>query len=169
MQLKNTGKAILQQLHDLIVRLSESEYNARLDLLNENSIGKHVRHIMEFFDILIQGCRLGMINYDHRMHSPDYETNPQVALDELQELIAGMEILPLGREVILEVSYDEEDLQSVQMKSSIDRELAYNIEHAIHHMAIIKMAIQTIFPKIRLSSDFGVAYSTIRYRKSEVR
>lgn len=169
MPIKTTGKTILQQIHDLVAQLNESEYIEKLDLLSGNSIGRHVRHIMEFFDILIDGHKLGVINYDHRMHSTEYETNCQAALKKLYELIKGMETLPLGVEMILEVSYEEVGTQSVQLKSSIDRELAYNIEHAIHHMAIIKMAVKNMFPQIRLADDFGVAYSTIRYRKSMLR
>ena len=69
--------------------------------------------------------------------------------------------------VILEVSYGKTDKDSVKIKSSLERELAYNIEHAIHHMAIIKIAVQTVFPKVKLADNFGVAFSTVRYQKSE--
>lgn len=169
MQLRNTGQVILQQLYDLISQLGESEYGGKLELLHDNSIGQHARHIMEFFDILIQGSKNGIINYDHRQHTPIYETDINEALIKLNSLMKGVEMLPLGTEVLLEVGYGETDLPNVQLKSSLDRELAYNIEHGIHHMAIIKIAIQTVFPDVQLSHDFGVAYSTIRYRKTLVK
>ena len=78
----------------------------------------------------------------------------------------GIEGISDGKEVILEVSYAKTDTESVKIKSSLERELAYNIEHAIHHMAIIKIAIQTVFPNVKLAENFGVAYSTVRYQKS---
>ena len=53
MKLIATGNAILNQLMQLSQQLSDSEYSAELGLLHGNSIGKHVRHVLEFFDILV--------------------------------------------------------------------------------------------------------------------
>ena len=75
------------------------------------------------------------------------------------------EIEPVGH-LVLEVSYAETEEASVRINSSVERELAYNIEHAIHHMAIIKIAVNTVFPRVQLPQNFGVAYSTVRYQKS---
>ena len=52
------------------------------------------------------------------------------------------------------------------MKSSFYRELSYNIEHAIHHMALLKVAVKQTLTYISLPENFGVASSTIRYRAS---
>jgi hypothetical protein len=46
------------------------------------------------------------------------------------------------------------------------RELVYNIEHAVHHMAIMKIGVREIASYIGLSSDFGIAASTIRHKES---
>ncbi len=169
MQLKNTSHLILNQIVDLTTQLSDSEYAAKLDLLNGNSIGKHVRHVMEFFDLLVTGYAEGIINYDKRNHEPLYEMDTRAALSKLNSLINGIENISLGKDVILEVSYASTDVETVKIKSSIERELAYNIEHAIHHMAIIEIAVQTIFPKISLPDNFGVAFSTIRHRQSKTK
>ena len=40
----------------------------------------------------------------------------------------------------------------------------YNLEHAIHHHALIKVGLK-IMTKIELPESFGVAPSTIQYRK----
>ena len=50
--------------------------------------------------------------------------------------------------------------------SNVQRELVYLIEHAIHHFALLRIGIQENFPEISLASDFGVAYSTVKYRES---
>lgn len=165
MQLKATGKEILQQVYELTKQLSNAEYSAELELLNGNSIGKHVRHIVEFFDLLIQGSSIGLINYDKRKHTPLYEADAIITLGKIKELMDEVEKLSHNEEVLLEVSYAKTDEETVKIKSSVERELAYNIEHAIHHMAIIKIAVQTVFPNIRLAENFGVAYSTVRFQK----
>ncbi len=166
MQLKGTAKIILSQILDLTQQLSDAEYTSELDLLNGNTIGKHIRHIIEFFDLLVSGSYEGIINYDKREHAQLFEEDTQEAISKIKELMDKIDQMNFEREVYLEVSYSKTDDDSVKIKSSLERELAYNIEHAIHHMAIIKIAIQTIFPKIKVFENFGVAYSTVRYQKS---
>ena len=166
MQLKATGQTILKQIFDLINQLNDAEYSAELDLLNGNSIGKHVRHVVEFFDLLVKGSSNGLINYDKRSHELLYETNSKATMEKLQYLSKEIDGITTLDDLILEVSYADTDDQTVRIRSSVDRELAYNIEHTIHHMAIIKIAVQALFPKVRLAQNFGVAYSTVRYQKS---
>ncbi|NJN24661.1 MAG: DinB family protein [Cyclobacteriaceae bacterium] len=166
MQLKTTGQLILQQIADLIAQLNQHEFSAGLDMLNGNSIGKHIRHILEFFDMLTRSALSGTVNYDNREHEPLYETNSQAALDKLALLQQQLETNVFEKEIILEVSYSKTGADPMKIKSSIERELAYNIEHAIHHMAIIKIAVQTVFPSVCLPNDFGVAFSTIRFQKT---
>ncbi len=51
--------------------------------------------------------------------------------------------------------------------SNFYRELIYNIEHAVHHMAIMKIGVLEVAPYVSMPLDFGVAVSTIRHKKSE--
>lgn len=166
MELKATGQIILNQLFDLTSQLNDAEYSSELDLLNGNSIGKHVRHVVEFFELLIEGSSTDIVNYDGRKHNLLYETNRKATLSKLQYLVAMMNEVFFDKEVILEVSYADSDKDVFRIKSSLERELAYNIEHAIHHMAIIKIAVNTVFSNVQLEENFGVAYSTIRFQKS---
>ena len=64
--------------------------------------------------------------------------------------------------LILETVYDNSVVHRVE--STLDRELIYNIEHAIHHMAMIKIGLKVLAPELHLPENFGVAPSTIRYR-----
>lgn len=166
MQLKDTARTILNQIFDLINQLSDEEYAAQLDLLNGNSIGKHVRHVVEFYDLLVKGAPGKHINYDQRKHEPLLEVNTAVTKEKIQFLIKQIDELNPKSDVILEVSYTNTEEDSVKVKSSLEREIVYNIEHAIHHMAIIKIAVMTVFPNMQLAENFGIAYSTVRYHKT---
>lgn len=166
MQLKATAQSILTQIFDLTQQLSDAEYTNELDILNGNTIGKHVRHILEFFGILLDGASGNVINYDKRQHAPLYESDTKETMKRIEEIIYSIEKIEIEKEVLLEVSYSRNDDETVKIKSSVERELAYNIEHSVHHMAIIQIAIQTVFPKILVAENFGVAYSTVRYQKS---
>ena len=70
--------------------------------------------------------------------------------------------------LMLEVGYNLDSEESVKMQTNYLRELTYNIEHAVHHMAIMKIGIREVAPYISLPADFGVADSTIRYNESSV-
>ena len=164
MHLKNTGTSILTQLSRLIEQLSTEQYTAPLGILNDNTIGKHVRHILEFFIVLETGDKEGVINYDLRPHDALFETNKEAALKRIIELQVSIKDLLLEKKALLEVSYVSDSREVEKIPSTLQRELAYNIEHAIHHMAIIKIAVKTVFPYISIPSNFGVAYSTLRYQ-----
>ena len=61
-------------------------------------------------------------------------------------------------------NYQIEGEDEVAIQSSFYRELAYNIEHAIHHMALIKIGVRALRETIKLPDYFGVASSTVRYQ-----
>jgi hypothetical protein len=59
----------------------------------------------------------------------------------------------------------EHGQDNLLVQSTIGRELIYNIEHTIHHLAIVKIALKSSIPGMHLPEHFGVAPSTIRYRQ----
>ena len=65
------------------------------------------------------------------------------------------------------MGYNLNDEEAITIETNYYRELIYNIEHAVHHMAIMKIGIHEVAPYISLPADFGVAASTIRYKKEE--
>jgi hypothetical protein len=65
----------------------------------------------------------------------------------------------------LEAGYDLGKEVFVTIDTNATRELVYNIEHAVHHMAIIKIGVREIATYIDLPTDFGIAASTIRYKE----
>ena len=51
-----------------------------------------------------------------------------------------------------------------RLDSNYFREVMYNLEHTIHHLALIKVGIIQ-FTEIVLPESFGVAPSTMQHRK----
>jgi hypothetical protein len=43
--------------------------------------------------------------------------------------------------------------------------MVYNIEHCIHHQALIKVALNEMEANHLINKNFGIAPSTIQYRK----
>ena len=73
----------------------------------------------------------------------------------------------LKRELLEEIGFTDEFNPIIthyydEIKSE-NSELIYNLEHSIHHQALIKVAVLKN-SAIQLSENFGVAKSTIEYR-----
>ena len=164
MHLKDFSIQILSQLMEVTRQLTDEQFARPIALLSGNSFSKHLRHVLEFYDIMIRGYELGVINYDSRNHDKMLENDRKAAIDKMQELIGLIDKIDQHKTLRMEGSYGDE---KYQIQTNIEREMAYNIEHAVHHMAIMRIALNTEFPEVTIDKDFGVAYSTVRYRERE--
>lgn len=163
MTLSQAATNILDQLADLVKQIHENDFKKPSEILNGSTIGQHIRHTVEFFLCFESGYKAGLINYDKRAHDKLIESNKDLALAAIQQALQFVRSLKEDRPLILEVGYDLAREEYVELDTNISRELVYNIEHAVHHMAIIKIGIRQIAPYIQIDKDFGVAASTLRY------
>ena len=163
-QLTHACNTILDQLSGVVQQLTEREFISPSETLSGSSIGQHLRHTLEFFICLEQGFGSGVINYDKRAHDKLIETDKEtasLAIDRIRQFINRQ---PDDRPLLLEVGYDLNSDESVPVQTNYFRELTYNIEHAVHHMAIMKIGIREVACHVSIPTDFGVAASTLRYR-----
>jgi uncharacterized damage-inducible protein DinB len=166
-QLSEAANTILHQLSGVVEQISESDYSKPSVSLNA-TIGQHLRHTLEFFICLQKGYDNGTVNYDKRVHSKVMEGNKLVALNTIHELQEFIDAHPDNKLLNLQIGYLPNSEESVVIPSNYLRELVYNIEHAVHHMAIMKIGIQEVASYITLPSDFGIAVSTLRYKETLV-
>lgn len=165
----NLNKAcgnILTQLTDLVNQLSEQDFIKPIDSLGRSTIGQHLRHTLEFFICLEKGFGDGLINYDKRAHDKLIESDKFIALSTISKISEFISSQSSDKVLKLEAGYDLDKEEFVTIETNFLRELVYNIEHAVHHMAIMKIGIREIVPAITLPHDFGIAASTIRYRET---
>lgn len=168
MQLSTACCAILNQLSDLIGQLKENDFTKPSKALSNSTIGQHLRHTLEFFICLEQGYSVGLVNYDKRNHDKLIETDKFLALNTIEKIQDFISSKKVDQPLQLEVGYNPHNEEAITIETNYYRELVYNIEHAVHHMAIMKIGIHEVAPYIGLPADFGVAVSTLRYHKEEV-
>lgn len=166
MQLFDASHHILRQLSDVVQSISDADFVRPSAALSGSTLGQHLRHTLEFFLCLEKGLPKGVVNYDNREHDKLIESDRYLALATIGR-IAGFvsqhqEDLPLK----LEVGYDRHSPDFVEIDTNYFRELTYNIEHAVHHMAIMKIGLREVAPSVRVPGDFGVAVSTLRYQET---
>jgi hypothetical protein len=70
-----------------------------------------------------------------------------------------------NRDLILEATYNEQQEGYLNIQTNFEREIAYNLEHTIHHMALIRVGV-TETAALQVPDEFGVASATVKYRKS---
>jgi uncharacterized damage-inducible protein DinB len=157
----------LLQLKELLQIIKKEDYSRKSEILSESSIGQHIRHILEFYLLLVSGSFSGTISYDKRRRDKRIEQDPQFAIETIDRLIAGVGTLDENLTVKFEGDFTADGSDDHFVPSSVGRELAYCIEHSIHHQAIIKAGLIAMGLSTLTNNDFGVAYSTIRYRKDE--
>lgn len=163
-KLKQNSITILNQIANLVTQLNDNHYSEQLDLLSNNTIAKHIRHILELYVQLIAGIEQKEVNYDKRERNLLIEHNRTYTIDFIMELSEKINAIQYIDDVLYLNTLINED--EILVKSSIERELAYNIEHAIHHMAIIQIACRHYFDYIQLDKNFGVAYATVQYKNT---
>ena len=163
-QIKLTTSEIIDQLTDLAEKLSQDDFTRPLAVLMESSIGMHYRHIIEFYEVMISGAGTGEINYDSRKHDPELEQSREKCLERLKGVRKAITLEP-AMNLKLNGSYTRKTDIRFTISTNLERELVYNIEHAIHHMAIIRIALQHEFPDISIAKEFGYAYSTLKHIK----
>jgi uncharacterized damage-inducible protein DinB len=161
MNVIESSKSTLLTLHQVISKLSDEEYSTPLAILSNSSIGMHTRHILEFYSCLFENE--GEINYDKRQRNLAVQSSIEKCEEMLSQIIQKISLL--SDEKLLDtvtLCNDEEDSQPV--KSCLARELQYNIEHTIHHSALLKIGILSLNNNIEIPETFGVAPSTLKYQ-----
>jgi len=165
MKIIETVQQVLSDLTGFLEQIDDNRYHQPIALLSGATLGQHVRHTVEFFQCLTAQTDGGVINYDKRQRNTTIEMNTGYAIEVVETLEEKIRLLEPNKKLQLEVCYDTDQNTFSQVDTSVERELIYNIEHAIHHKAIIKIGVKKIAPEIVLPETFGVAPSTTKYRK----
>lgn len=161
--LTDSIRGLLSQLREMLEGLTDEEYNRKIEILSNASIGQHTRHIIEFFLELFIGYEIGTVDYDKRKRDGGLETNRVYACNVLQQ-VAGLLDYD-NKALTLVVDFGAGGACSCRLPTNFYRELVYNLEHTVHHMALLRIGVNVV-AAISLPVNFGVAISTIKYRET---
>lgn len=131
-------------------------------------IGGHVRHVIEFYQEFLnaeQNAFAKGLSYDRRQRNLNLETSRNAAISEISTLIKRLKNLASGDQPIaISMTIDPENENLCDMITTPDRELFHLLDHATHHMALIKMtAAQLGNP---CDENFGMANATLAHNKT---
>jgi len=154
----------LEEIKELLAQVSLELYTKPNTLLSGSTIGQHFRHLLEFYICLKNGCKTGNICYDERERNLLIETNLDFTTETIQEISTFLATVGEDYPLQLKANYSENETETIFIPSSLFRELAYALDHTIHHLAIIKIGLTA--ENIKIDSAFGVAPSTLRFRET---
>ena len=150
----------LQVLKGILLKLDDVQYAAPLEVLSNSTIGQHVRHVLEFYLCLLNSVEAGVLNYDTRQRDLALESHVQNGIHTIEHIVHRLNSTRLNLPLTLEGDHGIESPAPFSVDSNVQRELAFNLEHAIHHQALIKIGLNQLGQ--RMESAFGVAPSTLR-------
>lgn len=153
---------ILTEQQNLLRKVLAKMYTQSIPSLDGSTIGGHTRHIIEFLEILLNSYHTNQINYDERQRNLELEKNPEKAIQAISEILSNIN-LP-NKNLMMHQTVGN---VSLEIPTNFFRELLYNIEHCIHHQALIKVAFNEIKMSHLLNKNFGIAPSTIQYRETQ--
>jgi len=155
-------KQQLKSLNDLLTSLSDEQYLFKSVHLGQSSIGAHTRHIIELLKCAIDGYEMGRIDYINRERNFGIQENKCLAQEILLQLMSQI----FKEDKMLHLAVEGlESLPEFDISTTYLREIVYNTEHTVHHLALIKVALIEMNLDI-VNPDFGMAYSTLKFNKA---
>jgi len=146
------GTLLLRGLNDAIYSDNQSSFF-------DSGVGRHVRHTLDHYWLFLSSCP-DSVDYDDRARDQEVEENRVQAVEMFQRVIDQLNEFSedLGRP--LDVQHNGR-----WSRSTIGRELQHLSNHTLHHYALIAMILRS--RNVEVVEDFGVAPSTLAYRRTQ--
>lgn len=161
--IKEATSKNLHQLKSVLEQLNNNQFSSQLDVLNGSTIGMHVRHILEFYICLMNSKSTKKINYDNRNRDALLEVSIDDCIKAISKIHSFLNESVEDFDIKLSANYSTlNESENVVLNSTFLRELLYNVEHTVHHLAIIKIGLKALNVNLKIDESFGVAASTIR-------
>ncbi len=154
--------AVLRQLAELVEMLTDEQYVQKPVGVVPSSIGGHIRHNLDHVDALLAGVARREVDYDQRQRGTEVETNREAARAALRRQEQELLVLSVSEDqtVRLRVMVSSAG-PSVEVETSVGRELSFVLSHTIHHNALIGVMAKLL--GIPVPERFGYAPSTIAH------
>ena len=133
------------------------------------SVGAHVRHCVDHVNALLDRSAADVMTYDDRQRDTALERSRRLGIETLRRLaIRVREMAPRTGDVpvTLETLLDRQGTRA-RVRSSLGRELAFVLQHTIHHEALVAVLLAGRGSVV--SGHFGLAPSTPRAVVTETR
>lgn len=150
----------LHQLATLLEATADADYAWRHPSGVSGTIGAHVRHCLDHVHAILE-CATDRLTYDRRQRATRTEQDRAYAVEQLHHAVRALSGTGarVEQHLTLDIQVDR-DGTSVSVGSSFGRELAFVLQHTIHHQALIALLLADRGAAV--PGTFGYAPSTPR-------
>jgi len=164
MKCKQAVETMIDQIIHLLDQIPVNDFNRSLDVYEDATLGKHFRHVYEFFDCLVDQCNCGELDYGKRKREQSIENSPLVARDHFVTLLDRITQLQEEQKIKVYTDFTDEDGSRHAVDTTVGREIMYAYDHAVHHLAIVRIGLASLSPTIEFDTTLGVAASTVQHQ-----
>ncbi|MGC6525605.1 MAG: hypothetical protein ACON30_04945 [Flavobacteriaceae bacterium] len=156
---------VLNDLKNLLKSLNSTSFTQKNNSLFGGTIGAHFRHIIEFYICCFEQRNKGVVNYDLRKRDATLEKDTNLGVLAINQVLEKVNRLKHSKNesLLLDSGLNKGNANAIQ--TSFYRELSYCMDHCVHHQSLIKIALQEQGLLHLIDENFGVAFSTQKYRQ----
>ncbi len=158
--------ATLSELASVVGSLTSEQFVQRCgESFANGCIGSHVRHCLDHIRAVVETPE-GFVDYDRRVRGTDIERDPGAALREARRLqgLIGLLVERAADEQVCVRVIPTRDGGTVEVESTLARELAFVLSHTVHHNALVRAMAGVLGAS--MPPLFGYAPSTLAHRDS---
>ncbi len=165
-QLHHVARDLLEDAVFFLEKIDIPTYRMDQELLLGSSIGGHSRHFIEFFQCLLSQWDTPSreIDYSRRKRDKQIENDPLHACKQVRAIQQQLASLEQNFSCRLNCGEHTPGQAGYWINTSLERELLYNLDNTIHHLAIIKIGLLAVKPDFHLPEHFGYMPSTLQYQ-----
>ena len=159
---------IVEQAKAFLSSISQLDYTTPIKPHFAGSAGAHMRHVIDHYEALMNGCEMGFIDYNKRNRYAEVERDTQAALSawcKIAEWLNAICSTDINRPLQVQSETSIEQTEYVTVNSTLARELVFVSSHAIHHfslLAVIRSLQGEATPEF-----FGVAPATVTFMRQQ--
>lgn len=127
-----------------------------------------MRHVIDHYLALMQGCEDGFVDYNKRNRFADIEDDPQAATEAWERIAIWLEkVCSNNPDEPLQIQSETsiQHTEYVTVDSTLARELVFVASHAIHHFSLL--AVIRSMQGADTPEHFGVAPATVTYLRQQ--
>ncbi len=149
--------------------LTDQDFVKKIPAIYNWSVGSNIRHSLDHFNAIIHASKEddAIADYDTRQRNTEVENDRHKAIDAVEKVISTIHLLDLSKGIKVSFIGDEKAFRSYTMESHIGRELSFASHHAVHHMSMVKLLMQSMSYDFSKDSSVGIALSTAKDMKSK--
>lgn len=142
---RRAALALAECLHELATLLeatADADYAWQHPSGVSGTVGAHVRHCLDHVHAVLERVTDDRLTYDHRQRATRSEQDRGYAIEQLHHAVRALSDSggQLEHHLTLDVQVDR-DGTTVSVGSSFGRELAFVLQHTIHHQALIALLL----------------------------